>query len=236
VAWAKVANTLPDHPKILAVGHEAAWLYVCGLCYCSRHLTDGFIPVGALERLADLPNAEGSAEALVETGLWTVRHDGWNVPGYLEHQRSRDQVEAERASARDRMARMRDRKRYARTSPEVTPEVRSTDTDKREPHSREPAARRAYDSDFVAWWDGYPRKVDKATAAKAYRARRRDGVARGALTAARDHYATAVVGQPLEYVKHAATFLAKDGPWSEWMNGPPAGFSGNGHQEYEELR
>lgn len=81
----------------------------------------------------------------------------------------------------------------------------------------------AFDADFVEWYAGYPRHVDRKDALGAYRARRRQGVAPERLTAARDHYAKAVDGQDIRYVKYPSTFLAKDGPWTEWEHGPPVG-------------
>lgn len=81
----------------------------------------------------------------------------------------------------------------------------------------------AYESDFDAWYSGYPRKIDRKQALSVYRARRREGIEPGRLTQARDHYAAAMVGSAAEFVKYPATFLAKDGPWSEWEHGPPDG-------------
>ena len=86
-------------------------------------------------------------------------------------------------------------------------------------NSPETSPTRAIDTDFDAWWADYPRHRDRGAALKAYRARRREGITAERLTAARDHYARAVAGS--EYIKHGATFLAKDGPWSEWEHGPP---------------
>ncbi|MBQ1164844.1 hypothetical protein KBZ21_43465, partial [Streptomyces sp. A73] len=39
--YVKVHDGLPDHPKIIEAGGEAGWLYICGLAYSSRQLTDG---------------------------------------------------------------------------------------------------------------------------------------------------------------------------------------------------
>lgn len=75
--------------------------------------------------------------------------------------------------------------------------------------------------DFDAWYAGYPRHIDRAAALKAYRARRREGIPPERLTRARDQYA-ATVDDPA-YAKYPSTFLAKDGPWSEWEHGPPSG-------------
>jgi hypothetical protein len=89
--WIKLDDSFPDNPKIMKAGEDAAWLYVCGLCYCARFLTDGFIPKVAVPRLV-ARNAERKAKMLGE---------------YLEHQRSKEQVENERRNGRERAARWR---------------------------------------------------------------------------------------------------------------------------------
>ena len=97
--YVRLHDGLPDHPKIAEVGGEAAWLYVVGLCYCSRQLTDGTIPVRLVARMTDLSKPEALASRLLEANLWhTASHDCKDCPqgvgdvyvvhDYLDHQRS----------------------------------------------------------------------------------------------------------------------------------------------------
>jgi len=79
----------------------------------------------------------------------------------------------------------------------------------------------AYTAEFDCWWSAYPRKINKADARKAYIARRREGITAERLTQARNAYAHARRGEDLQFTRHASSFLAKDGPWTEWENGPP---------------
>jgi hypothetical protein len=44
MAWVKVDDHIDEHPKIQRAGPLGLALYVAGLCYCNRNLTDGFIP------------------------------------------------------------------------------------------------------------------------------------------------------------------------------------------------
>lgn len=91
-------------------------------------------------------------------------------------------------------------------------------------HSKNTDTRaKPFEEDFAAWYAGYPRKIDRKQALAAYTARRRQGITHEQLTQARDAYARSVEGDDLRYVKYPATFLAKDGPWTEWEHGPPAG-------------
>lgn len=48
-----MAATMPEHPKILRVGGDAAWLWFCALAYCKRLKTDGVIEASALPRVSD---------------------------------------------------------------------------------------------------------------------------------------------------------------------------------------
>jgi hypothetical protein len=111
--YVRLHDGLPDHPKIIEVGGEAAWLYVSALCYASRHLTDGLVPRRLVPRLTDSSNWEASASALVRAGLFHEgNHDCHHCPGgqadqyvihdYLDHQRSATEVRdlrAKRAAA-----------------------------------------------------------------------------------------------------------------------------------------
>lgn len=101
--YVKVHDGLPDHPKIIKAGGEAAWLYVCGLAYASRQLTDGVIPKPLALRLTDGSNPEANASALLRVGLWhegehdcpkcpPAEPDTYVIHDYLGHQRSAAEV------------------------------------------------------------------------------------------------------------------------------------------------
>lgn len=81
----------------------------------------------------------------------------------------------------------------------------------------------ALDDEFETWWKPYPVKKDKARARRCYHARRQEGASAGALAQARDGYVASVIDDREfpKYVKHAATFLAPAGPWTEWLDGDP---------------
>jgi hypothetical protein len=111
VAWVKLENSMPEHPKVLAAGPLAAWLHVCGLAYCDRNLTDGFISDRVLPRLADISKPKACANALVTAGLWREVEGGYAIHDYLTHQRSKAQVEAEKQAAVERARRYRERHR-----------------------------------------------------------------------------------------------------------------------------
>lgn len=79
MAWAEIDNHFYDHPKIIAAGSLGVALFACGLSYCSRHLTGGFIPMAQIQRLIDTDNPQAIAERLVAVGLWERQRTGYLI-------------------------------------------------------------------------------------------------------------------------------------------------------------
>lgn len=107
MTWVKLDDTFPDHPKIIAAGDAAAWLWVSSVCFASRHLTDGFIPNDAVARLTSQRRVHQLVAKLLEVGLWEAATGGYWVHDYEEKQRTRSQVDRQRESARQRQRRHR---------------------------------------------------------------------------------------------------------------------------------
>lgn len=100
MTWAYLDDGFPEHPKVIAAGGEAAWLYVSGLCYVQRRLTGGVIHAAMIPRLTDLRNPGKLAQRLVEARLWDVHAEGFVVHDY----------EQGNASALDAIAKREQRK------------------------------------------------------------------------------------------------------------------------------
>jgi len=114
MAWVKIDDQFSQHPKVALAGPLASWLYVCGLCYCNKFLTDGVIPERIVPTLADFSgikieandeatsqangeaNAKQLASILVQVGLWEKTDAGFLIHDYLEFNPSRDEVLATR--------------------------------------------------------------------------------------------------------------------------------------------
>lgn len=108
--YVRVHDGLPEHPKILAAGGDAGWLWLCADCYCSRQTTDGRIPKALVPRLSDREDPMRLAQILVDVGLWYDRGDHYEMHDYLEHNRSAAEVKelrAKRAAAGARGGRAR---------------------------------------------------------------------------------------------------------------------------------
>lgn len=113
MSWIRIDDHAPEHPKMLAAGPTACWLWVWGLAYANRQLTDGFIPCDAIY-LSGVRNPGRFADTLMDVGLWdrvmpteTSDRDGWNIHDYHEYQPSKAQVTQKRQAALDRVKRWR---------------------------------------------------------------------------------------------------------------------------------
>lgn len=100
MGWVKVEHTLPDHPKILALGDDAPLgfsIYVAAICWSYQHNTDGLIPERATSRL--LPGLENRADCkrladlLVTVGLFEAMDGGYLIHDYADHQQTREERE-----------------------------------------------------------------------------------------------------------------------------------------------
>ncbi|WP_159041451.1 hypothetical protein [Streptomyces sp. WM4235] len=150
--YVKVHDGLPDHPKIIKAGGEAAWMYVCGLAYASRQLTDGAIPKHLVRRLTDGSNPEANASALLRVGLWhEAEHDCPKCPpaepdtyvihDYVIHQRSASEVEdlrAKRSAAGQKGGRRSGESRRSSSEREANAEALASDLVKQNGSKTEP--------------------------------------------------------------------------------------------------
>ena len=96
MSWVKLDDQFSDHPKILSAGPLAGWLYVCGLTYAGRYLTDGFIPQAQVRKLADVEDSAALADRLVTCGLWERVDGGYMIHDYLQYNPSGAEVRAQR--------------------------------------------------------------------------------------------------------------------------------------------
>lgn len=115
MTWFKVDDKFWSHPKTIMLGLDAVGLWTMAGTWCAGHLTDGVIPATILQRISPERPAKTKrlAEELVAAGLWVVDGDNYRFHQWLDHQPSREKVEAERAAGRERQERSRTRRRLA---------------------------------------------------------------------------------------------------------------------------
>lgn len=130
MTWIKLDDGFFDNAKVIAAGTDAQLLYVAGLCFSSRNLTDGRIPGPAVKRLTDLKNPARAAAALVSVGLWLEDGDDYLVHDYEKHQRSAADVVGQREAGKARSKRSRERKANAdRTFADRSRDVRAIEVE-----------------------------------------------------------------------------------------------------------
>lgn len=98
MSWVRLDDGIYDHPKLLTVEPADRLLYVWGLCWSSRHGTDGVIPAAAVPYLALFAGADtGAPERLVAAGLWhPLDAGGWSVHDFSDYQPSAAEVAEQR--------------------------------------------------------------------------------------------------------------------------------------------
>jgi hypothetical protein len=228
--WFKVDDSFHGHPKVLATEPAALGLWVIAGAWSSAHLTDGFVPTHALTRL--LPGSDEFARALVTAGLWRRAKGGYQFHDWSEYQPSKDDVDAERKAARERMRKLRLERRGAAQpqdgSPEQKPNVRanfggSSATPTRPdplknniknssspaaPPTEPPLPKPGSDDDplFTRFWAAYPRKIGKGQARKAW-AKVIKTTDPEAVIAAAGHFTALRGHEDPQFIPHPTTWL-----------------------------
>lgn len=110
MAWIKIDDSFPDHPKVIGLSDLAFRLHIRGLCYSGKYLTDGFVPYQAVNgMLSDNESIAKPSDELEEAGLWIRVEKGFQIHDYLAHQTSKRQVEHKREALRQRAKRYREK-------------------------------------------------------------------------------------------------------------------------------
>ena len=122
MVWFNVDDNLHDHPKARRAGLEAIGLWaLCG-SFSAGYLTEGFVPEW---KVLGYKNGRKLAEKLVEAGLWIEVYEdpkngqeaGWVFHQWEDRNRTKAQVEQERAANRARQAKRRAGKSHGVTPP-----------------------------------------------------------------------------------------------------------------------
>ncbi len=221
--FVKLEQTFPEHPKVLDLSPEAFRLYVEGLCYSARLLSDGLLASSALRRMSD-PYA---ASELVDAGLWHEHPDGYEIHNYLDWQQSRSEVEAlsearSRAGKASAEARAQQRAEQLVEHP-VEQSGSNPPTDKN--RSDENRSDLENTRDFDEFWKSYPRKVAKPKALTAYRSARKRASADAIADGLRPWLVYWSALPDKTFVPHPSTWLAGD-RWNDPAPPPKAARNG----------
>ena len=122
MAWFKVDDGLHASRKFLSIPRRnrfaAIGVWTVAGSWAADQLTNGHIPDYMLSEWAVPASA---SEALVAAGLWEREPDGFVFCNWLEYQPSKQDVDDERASSRERMRELRRKRRNARAEAEQKP-------------------------------------------------------------------------------------------------------------------
>lgn len=99
MAYVRIDDAAMDHPKILELSDAQLCLWLRGLCYCQKHLTDGFLTDTAIKSMRA---KAGDAKRLCELVLWEAAPGGFLVHDYLDWNDSRDMTVHRKRRAKDR--------------------------------------------------------------------------------------------------------------------------------------
>ena len=79
MAFVKVDDMLPLHPRIRPLSNPAFRLYIDAICWASRQRADGHIRTSHLCYVSDIPRRDQYAAELVDARLWQRSIDGWQI-------------------------------------------------------------------------------------------------------------------------------------------------------------
>lgn len=235
--WFKVDDGFHGHPKVVELSLEAVGVWTLAGSWCAAYLTDGEIGLKSIQRLG---GGKEQADELVYAGLWLEPLPGlYQFKDWDDYQPLKETVEAEREAARERMQKVRAKKKG--TGPEASEDVQAnvrpnTDGTSEEvrvtpshpipslPITTTPAPDVA--AEFDQWYAVYPRKIDKGHARTAFKAARKKASLE-TLMAAATQFATHSKGTEPKFLAYPATWLKGErwedeapqqtvvsGPWS----------------------
>ena len=118
--WVKLDSTYYLDVAIVRAGEAAEVLFVRAMAYCGDQENDGLVEREILPRLCPT-RGRSRAAALVREGLWEVVPAGWQFASWTRHQRTREQMDAEREANRLRKAKSRAKEDGHAVSHAVTP-------------------------------------------------------------------------------------------------------------------
>jgi hypothetical protein len=88
--------------KIMRVGPLAELLYVRGLAFCKRTMSDGVISREQLTIVArGIGKPNWQAAQLVQEGLWNATGTGWEVVGWHRRNKSKQAIESDKEARRN---------------------------------------------------------------------------------------------------------------------------------------
>lgn len=114
--WVKFDDNMPDDPEVDRLSDGAFRLYVAGVCYAQRQLTDGLVHTAKVQRLVPrfqkryLDELTRYPDEPDRDPLWSPQTDGFQIRNFAKWNKSRSYWEDQTAKAAERKIRWRDRR------------------------------------------------------------------------------------------------------------------------------
>ena len=90
--YAPIDTNLFSDPKIHPLSPGAKLLFIASLLYCNKEQTDGHLRRSDADHLSGLVKVRGTCRAeLLGAGLWLETATGFEVVGFLDHNKSKAQ-------------------------------------------------------------------------------------------------------------------------------------------------
>lgn len=207
----KVADVLEEHPRAVILHMEC-------IAYSAQHLTNGVVPVRLAMRFACATQSD--LDACTNAGLLRmVNGTHVEVHDYLKHQRSAESVKGQSEQAkRAAQARWEAKNDDAERMPTALPTAMQREKEREKEDS---CSSTDVESDFADWYAGYPRKVGKGQALRAYRSARKKTDA-STLSAAVLEQTPTLMAKGKEFCPHPASWLNGE-RWEDEPSTPAPG-------------
>lgn len=108
MGWVRLDDNFADHPKVIALSDSAFRLFITGLCYSNRQLTDGLIPYQIVGAWVGDDLMKPSDE-LEKQELWKRVTKGFQIRSYTEYQPTKEKVNEKRDAAKERLRKFREK-------------------------------------------------------------------------------------------------------------------------------
>jgi hypothetical protein len=108
VSWVKLDDDFFENPNTGPLSNGAKLLYLAGLTYCAKRLTDGKIDARGVKVVRAKTGAGAKVIAeLKASGRWEENGSGYIVHDYLDYNPTAAKVLAQRKAAKERMSKAR---------------------------------------------------------------------------------------------------------------------------------
>jgi hypothetical protein len=235
MTWARLDDGCNSNAKLTVLTDAAFRLWVCGLVYAQKELSDGFIPESILKTFSVKRGIKGAVVELTTSlirgkqPLWHQVDGGYQVHDFLYWNERRDDVLAAREKNRLRMNLLRGGTNGARARGVQTHNERTTDaragavhssttttttrsTTTEDPTPKPPRAKSArvtdYPALFEAFWKAYPNRVSKGDAHRAWAKLEPDGALVGRIMSALEWQTLSP-----QWVKDSGRFIPHPATW-----------------------